>query len=57
MTTGEIAQCVDCKYFEYKRWTCLAFPGGIPKKIVVGEHDHRQPYKGDNGIRFEPIKE
>ena len=35
---------------------CKAFPKGIPKKIITGEHDHTKPYKGDHGIRFEPIE-
>jgi hypothetical protein len=35
---------------------CVAFPKGIPFEIAYGEHDHTTPYKGDNGIRFEPMK-
>lgn len=34
---------------------CLAFPDGIPRMILTGEHDHRTEFAGDNGIRFEPL--
>jgi hypothetical protein len=33
--------------------TCNAFPSGIPQKIWNDQFDHRQPYRGDHGIRWE----
>jgi len=34
---------------------CTAYPFGgeeIPEDIVTGVADHREPYKGDHGIRY-----
>ena len=47
-------QCSMCSHYR-KDNACDAYPKGIPVKILTGEHDHREPYKGDDGIRFEPI--
>ena len=47
-------QCAKCKHFEFAGM-CEAFLEGIPAEILTGEHDHREPYKGDGDIQFEPI--
>lgn len=53
------SQCIFCEHFEGAR-TCEAFPdldneaGAIPLPIFDGEFDHRQPWPGDHGIRWEP---
>jgi len=33
---------------------CEAFPQGIPREIYPGGFDHRQPFRGDGGLRFLP---
>ncbi len=45
-------QCLTCKHYR-GLWECEAFPDGIPEVISSGDHDHREPFKGDNGIRWE----
>ena len=50
-------QCYECKHFRYERSIverCKAFPNGVPAAIFDGHHDHRKPYRGDGGVRFEP---
>ncbi len=44
--------CLFCKHYRNKV-TCDAYPDGIPKEIRHFEVDHRQGYKGDNGIQYE----
>jgi hypothetical protein len=36
---------------------CAAFPEGIPDEIYQSLADHRQPFAGDRGIRFEPMSD
>lgn len=48
----QVAQCVRCKHL-LSNARCAAFPEGIPADILENRHDHRRPYPGDNGIRFE----
>jgi len=35
--------------------SCKAFPDGIPFAIWDNTFDHRNPWPGDGGIRFEAI--
>jgi hypothetical protein len=51
-----VSQCAVCRH----RGTrgnfpvCKAFPGQIPPEFLLNEADHRKPYEGDDGVRFEP---
>ena len=49
-------QCLDCLH-NNGDFKCEAYPNGIPEEIYTGKHDHSKPFKGDNGIRFLPIKD
>jgi hypothetical protein len=43
-------QCMECEHALDGR-SCKAF-NWIPDDILLGIHDHRNPYPGDNGVRF-----
>ena len=34
--------CIGCIYFQLDTYQCLAFPEGIPKKLLSGEIKHRK---------------
>ena len=61
MTSPVLPICYSCKNFLKKDeglyFNCKAFPKGIPIEIIEGENNHKKPFKGDNGIQFEPIEE
>lgn len=50
-----IPLCWTCKHYR-EDVSCAAFPNEIPADILTSEADHRKPYPGDHGIRFEPKK-
>ena len=49
-------QCAFCKHLQGQKGAtlvCAAFPQGVPLEIIDNEVDHREPYLGDHGIRWE----
>ena len=53
-----LPQCVFCRHSHMPELaTCDAFLDGIPEDILQRGVDHRKPYPGDQGIRFEPKSE
>jgi hypothetical protein len=58
MTSRIAPICAWCKRYRAPEQlgdppTCEAFPNGIPAKIREDGFDHRKPFKGDGGVRFE----
>lgn len=49
-----LSQCAYCSRLAGGRGAaCLAFAAGIPQAILSNQADHRKPFDGDGGIRFE----
>lgn len=55
MSYPQDSQCLRCKWYQ-GLLTCKAYLEQIPHEIASNDHDHREPYPGDGGIRFEPLK-
>ena len=53
--------CLGCHHFNRAApgpsFGCAAFPVGIPDEIFESRADHREPFDGDQGIRFDPVDE
>lgn len=49
--TSPATLCIACVHRHGA--DCTAFPDGIPEEILFEGFDHREPYPGDNGVRFE----
>lgn len=52
-----LSSCSHCANKHPDMPTCRAFPEGIPMPLLDGERDHRAPYPGDFGIRYQPNPE
>ena len=49
--------CGGCRHLtspDLRDPTCTAFPAGVPWDILLSKADHRQPFPGDGGSRFDP---
>jgi hypothetical protein len=50
------SDCFMCRHlFPRGIPRCAAYPDGIPWEIQAGQVDHRLPYAGDHGVRYEAM--
>jgi len=45
--------CYQCKHYVEQANACMAFPKGVPLKVLTGEWDHTKNLEGDGGYKFE----
>ena len=55
MTIGPAPLCMVCAHRKKGSLSCAAYPDRIPVEILQNAVDHRKPYTGDRGIRWEPV--
>jgi len=51
------SDCWTCRHLRLGhagQFACAAFPRGVPTDLLEGRANHRKPYPGDGGIRYEP---
>ncbi|QGY44141.1 hypothetical protein GM418_10865 [Maribellus comscasis] len=49
------SSCPKCKYYTWGKYSCEAFPTGIPDLILSGEDLHYKPLDGQkNSLVFNP---
>jgi len=50
--------CVWCRHFQPETRTCKAYPGGIPRDVLLVKRPHVQVLKGQSGTTtFDPTDE
>ncbi len=54
--TAFASYCGVCKHWR-GNGRCAAFPRGVPEKILTCETDHRYPFPGDGGLRYDGPEE
>ena len=55
----DFSQCLDCNNFISRSgsdFLCKAFPEGIPADLLWNRISHQENVPGDNGIKYEGIK-
>jgi hypothetical protein len=51
----DVPICFGCKHYNRESGAYSAFPAEIPLAILLSRFDHREPFEGDGGIRFDPV--
>ena len=52
-----ISPCLTYRWKLPQGAVCVAFPEGIPEPILHAAHDHRMPFEGNHGFRYEEARD